>query len=180
MSIRRFVLDNKKLRGIPRRLRSLQKWSKSFYYKFPSISDEDISCGYWNMKIPVHLALIQGKQTNRIIQSSCAQALIDAAYGIYQLKSDDKSNIRVTCSIILPDMFSSEICLFTSEDYFKMHTQAGVNYFGELSLLKDRSLIREWNLKLPKGFSEIGILRITENDDGEFYQSEYWYIGEVE
>jgi len=76
-------------------------------------------------------------------------------------------------------MFSSELCLFTSEEYFDMHTSPGVNFFGRLSLLRDRSLIREWGLKLPRGFSELGILRVCENDDGELYHSEHWYIGEV-
>jgi len=179
MSIRQLALSNKKLRGIPRRLRSLKKWSMSYASKFPGISDYDYSCGYWNVKIPVHLSLVQGKQTNRSIQSFCAQVLIDAAYDVYLAKPSHENNIRVTCCIVLPDMFSSELCLFTSEEYFNEHTRPGNNYFGQLSLLNDRSLIKEWGLKLPSGFSELGVLRVSENDEGEFYSSEHWYIGEV-
>ncbi|EKF62536.1 hypothetical protein B194_4816 [Serratia plymuthica A30] len=55
----------------------------------------------------------------------------------------------------------------------------GNGFFGQLSLLSDRSLIKEWNLKLPNGFSELGVLRVSENDEGELYHSEHWYIGEV-
>ncbi|CAI1094371.1 DUF3916 domain-containing protein [Serratia plymuthica] len=179
MTMRRLALSNKKLRGIPRRLRSLKKWSESYESHFPDIQGSDYSYGYWNVKIPVHLALVQGKQTNSNIQSFCAQALIDAAYNIYRARGDNGSNIRVTCCIVLPDMFSSELCLFTSEEYFNEHTQVGNGFFGQLSLLSDRSLIKEWNLKLPNGFSELGVLRVSENDEGELYHSEHWYIGEV-
>ncbi|MFS7222821.1 DUF3916 domain-containing protein [Rahnella inusitata] len=91
----------------------------------------------------------------------------------------NKYDTRVTCCIVLPDMFSSEICIFTSEEYFKEHTQVGHSRFGQLTLLNDRSLIKEWNLKLPDGFSELGVLSVSENDAGGFYHSENWYIGEV-
>ncbi|MBK4717146.1 MULTISPECIES: DUF3916 domain-containing protein [Tenebrionibacter/Tenebrionicola group] len=177
--MRQLAISNKKLRGIPRRLRALKKWAETYDSRFPVIADEDYSYGYWNDKIPVHFSLVQGKQTNRNIQSYCAQMLIDAAYDIYQSKPADKKNIRVTCSIVLPDMFSSELCLFTSEDYFNMHTQPGNNIFGQLSLLHGRSLVKEWDLVLPNDFSELGILRVCENDEGEIYYSEHWYIGEV-
>ncbi|RPD97562.1 DUF3916 domain-containing protein [Candidatus Pantoea deserta] len=177
--MRQLAVSDKKLRGIPRRLRSLKKWSESYISNFPTIADEDYSYGYWNVKIPVHFSLVQGKQTSRNIQSYCAQMLINAAYDLYQSKPADKDEIRVTCSIVLPDMFSSELCLFTSEEYFNMHTQPGNNIFGQLSLLHGRSLVKDFNLELPKGFAESGILRACENDEGEIYLSEHWYIGEV-
>ncbi|MDR5615942.1 DUF3916 domain-containing protein [Arsenophonus sp.] len=179
MSIRRLALSNKKLRGIPRRLRSLQRWSESYRTRFPNLSNEDYSCGYWNVKIPVHMALVQGKQTNQNIQSLCAQTLIDAAYNIYQVKPHNEDNIRVMCGIVLPDMFASELCIFTSEKYFKLHTESGESYLGKISLLNNRSLIKEWNLKLPSGFSELGVLRVDEDDEGDLHYSEHWYIGEV-
>ncbi len=177
--MRQLAISNKKLRGIPRRLRSLKKWSESYTSKFPIIAAEDYTYGYWNVKIPVHLSLVQGEQTSRNIQSYCAQMLINAAYDIYQSKPVDKDEIRVTCSIVLPDMFSSELCLFTSEEYFNVHTQPGNNVFGQISLLHGRSLVKDFNLELPKEFSELGILRVCENDEGELYHSEHWYIGEV-
>lgn len=157
----------------------MQKWSESYRAKFPELSDDNYLCGYWNVKIPVHMALVQGKQTNQNIQSLCAQALIDAAYNIYQAKPHNENNIRVTCNIVLPDMFASELCIFTSEEYFKLHTESGESYLGKTGLLSNRSLSKEWNLKLPNGFSELGILRVDEDDEGDLYYSEQWYIGEV-
>jgi len=77
-------------------------------------------------------------------------------------------------------MFSSELCVFTSEEYFNKHTKAGEGRFGQLTLLNNKSLIKEWDLRLPDGFSEKGILRVNEDDAGGFYHSEHWYFGEVD
>lgn len=175
---RRLSLTNKKLRGVPRRLRSLKRWSESHECYFPDISEHDYISGYWNAKIPVEMALVQGKHTHVGIQSCCTQMLIDAAYHIYNAKPAD-DNVRVTCSIVLPDMFASELCLFTAEEYFLLHTSVGKSRFGEITLLKDRSLEKEWGLDLPDGFSELGVLRADEDEDGNPYYSEHWYIGEV-
>ena len=76
-------------------------------------------------------------------------------------------------------MFGSEICIFGSEDYFKEHTQPGVGIFGALSVITSRSLCSDLSLILPPGFSELGILRIDEDDDGKPCRSEVWYIGDV-
>lgn len=179
MTMRRLVLGNKKLRGVARRLRSLEKWSQSYQGYFPDMQDDDYSYGYWNVKIPVHLALVQGKQTNKSTQSFCAQALINAAHNIYLTNKVNKEKIRVTCCIVLPDMFFSEICIFTSEEYFKKHTQEGYSRSDQIKRLNDRSLIKEWDLNLPDGFSELGVLVTSKNDEGEVYYTENWYIGEV-
>ncbi len=177
MTMRRLALTNKKVRGIPRRLRSLARWADSWAGEFPSnLNPVD---RYWNVKIPVVLTLVQGRQTTVEIQSFCAQQLINAAYKIYLSKPKVSNAFRVTCAIILPDMFASEICIFTSEDYFNEHTSNGENRFGILERIQGKSLARSWGLQMPEGFSEIGILRISEDDDGKPYVSEHWYFGEV-
>lgn len=174
---RRFALSNKKLRGIPRRLRALKRWRDEFQGYFPNLgSDID---GYWNVKIPVHLALVEGRQTNEKIQAECAQAMIDAAYSIYQAKPETESTMRVTCSIVLPSMFASELCIYTSESYFKEHTTVGDGRFGKISLLDNRSLCKEWGLELPKGFSELGVSILDEDDEGNPFYQENWFFGEL-
>lgn len=63
MTARRFSFSNKKLRGIPRRLRALARWTKSFSGYFPSqLTPEE---KYWNYKIPVYRNLVEGKQPPR-------------------------------------------------------------------------------------------------------------------
>jgi hypothetical protein len=91
------------------------------------------------------------------------------------------AGFRVTCWINLPDMFASELCIFTDEAYFNEHTSAGQGRFGKKrELIQGKSLDIAWGLKIPEGFSEIGILRTDINDEGNPYISECWFIGEVQ
>lgn len=178
MAMRQLSISNKKVRGVPRRLRSLKKWAESFEGYFPT-SGLSVEEGYWNLKIPVLMNLVQGKQAKKEIQASCAQRLIDAAYHLFQAKKDTSPEIKVTCCIILPDMFASELCIFTSREYFNMHTVEGYGRFGKLERIKNKSLVQLWGLKLPSEFSELGILRTDKNEDGNPYLSENWYFGEI-
>lgn len=174
---RRLCLTNKKLRGKKRRLRSLTSWSQSFKNYFPmDISENE---RYWNIKIPVHIQLVQGKQTNKTIQAQCAQSLIDAAYQIFLAKPPHLKNYRVTYVICLPDMFTSEICIYTSEQYFQFHTEAWDREPEKLDTTLNRSLAQEWGLILPAGFSEKGVLRNDVDWEDKEYFVERWYFGEV-
>ncbi|WP_080939838.1 DUF3916 domain-containing protein [Chromobacterium violaceum] len=177
MTIRQISISNKKLRGIPRRLRALSNWEKSFHGYFPDgLKKQD---KYWNYKIPVHESLVQGRQAKRQLQAQCAQNLINAAHHIFLAKPSTATDFRVTCTIALPDMFISELCIFLNEDYFSLYTSTGKNYLGEIEIIQGRSLTKEWNLSIPEGFFELGVLRTNIDDDGNPYVSEYWYIGEV-
>jgi hypothetical protein len=175
MTARRLSFD-KKLRGIPRRLKALKRWAETWSDYFPSnLRAED---RYWNVKIPVITSLVQGKQTSKELQSFCAQQLINATHKIY-LAKPDASNYRVTCCIVLPDMFASELCIYIDENYFNEHTSNGLNRFGLLERIQDKSLAKEWGLEFPENFSEIGITRTMESDDGKIYVSENWYFGDL-
>ncbi|WP_082045908.1 MULTISPECIES: DUF3916 domain-containing protein [Pseudomonas] len=177
MTARRFSFSNKKLRGIPRRLRALARWKKSFSGYFPSqLTPEE---KYWNYKIPVYRNLVEGKQTTKSIQAFCAQQLIDAAHHIYKAKPQDAEYSRVTCVISFPCMFSSELCVYTSEEYFKEHTVEQIGRFGKIERIQGKSLAQEFGLELPEDFNELGVLRIDKDDDGNPYISEHWYFGEV-
>jgi hypothetical protein len=145
------------------------------YYPSQLISEEN----YWNYKIPVYRNLVEGKQTTKSIQALCAQQLIDAAHHIYKAKPQDAEYSRVTCVISLPCMFSSELCIYTSKEYFKEHTTEYTGRFGKIEKIQGKSLAQEFGLVLPEGFNELGVLRTDEDDDGTPYISEQWYFGEV-
>jgi len=177
MTARRLAFTNKKVRGIPRRLRAIKIWAESLAGKYPlNLSPED---RYWNLKIPALLTLVQGKQTSVKIQSICAQQLINAAHRIYLAKPNTSVKSRVTCCVVLPDMFASEICIYTSEEYFKEQVSDGPSRFGVLERVQGKSLAQMWGLEIPTGFSEIGVSRTDENDDGISFVSEHWYFGEI-
>ena len=168
----------KKLRGIPRRIRALRRWASSADKYYPS--DSELCDKYWNYKIPVMRSMVEGKHSTLELKSICAQELINATHYIFLAKpktADTKS--RVTCCICIPEMFSSEICIFNSDEYFKEHTTEGLGRYGKIENITGKSIIDVLGLIIPDDFKELGIMRTFEGDDGIIYTSEHWYIGEV-
>lgn len=179
--MRQIALSERKLRGIPRRLRSLRRWSESFEGRFPY--DPPPSQRYWNIKIPVHIHLVEGRYSTRDTRRQCAQQMIDACARIKQAKPP-QSKTRVTCLIAVPDMFTSEICLYSDEDYFQSFLREGEGKYGKDERISDQSLSQEWGLTMPTDFHEIGMS--TYCPSGYFkhrtwgYTRERWYFGEVD
>jgi hypothetical protein len=80
-------------------------------------------------------------------------------------------------------MFTSEICIYLDEDYFRSHTEFGVSPHGVRSeRITGRSLAKEWNLLLPSGISETGTqIEFPGYDDGsDAFQGERWLYGEID
>ena len=171
--MRQLRLTNKKLRGIPRRLRALKRWSENFIDYFP----DELPKGrqYMNWKIPVHAGLVMGKYSTSKIKAECAQRMIEACANLIHAKPIKFKNVRVTALISLPDMFSSEICLYLDEAYFRGHTLVS----GETKLITEKSLSKDWGLVLPEGVHELGItFPITDDEDGDKVV-EQWFFGEL-
>ena len=71
-------------------------------------------------------------------------------------------------------MFSSELCIYIDEDYFRSSTGVG----DAAAIISGRSLADEGGLRLPRGVLEIG--RTWKFDDGDAsFAAEYWHFGEV-
>lgn len=182
--MRRLSITNEKVRGIPRRLRALKRWAEGFSGWFPE--DLDVAERYCNWKIPVIRNLVEGRHVKRQNQIECAQRLIDAVGYFMAAKPESAKEFRVTCSICLPEMFASEICIYLQEEYFQSHTTDGVDHCGTTTRerIKGRSLAKEWGLILPEGASELGVAvdyRKEEDDDSSVdWSGEDWYFGEVQ
>lgn len=172
----------KRLRGISRRMRSLHKWSSQFKENFPSaIALQDSR--YWNWKLPTHQAMVEGKYSTQQMRQKIAQILVVACANLAMAKPTWAGNYRVTCVICLPDMFSSEICIYLDEGYFKSKIDVGISSDGvSFERIEGRSLANEWALALPTGISEIGIrIKFQGYDDGmDAYQGEHWMYGEID
>lgn len=178
--MRRLSLTNKKVRGIPRRLRALKKWSDSFKGCFPN--DLEPNNRYWNWKIPILAGLIEGNHTKLSIQAECAQRLIDACNYLIEAKPVSAKDFRVTCVVCLPDMFTSEMCIYLQESYFRSHTSEYKNKSYEQIIITEKSLAQEWKLSLSENIRELGI-KINYKNDDNFHEIplilERWYFGEV-
>ncbi|WP_343229952.1 DUF3916 domain-containing protein [Yersinia kristensenii] len=137
---------------------------------------------YWNYKIPVDVNLVEGNHSNQKTKAECAQALINACSNLMHATAGYENSPRITAVICLPDMFTSEVCLFRSEDYFQGFITEGSSENGSSVLLRERSLAREWGLILPDGVQELGItLDYYGGDDpDEWFSGERWYYGQLQ
>ncbi|WP_231124070.1 DUF3916 domain-containing protein [Burkholderia vietnamiensis] len=171
-------MSEKKLRGIPRRLRAVKKWPERLLSCIPG-NVWNANEPYWNWKIPVHHSLVLGRYATPATRRACAQGLIDASAHLLARKPAEIRSARVTCAICLPDMFASEVCVYLDEDYFSAQVHEGENVFGERKFIRDRKLSSEWALHVPTGISELGIIVKNLDEDGRSFEYECWYFGEI-
>jgi hypothetical protein len=173
---RRLISSRKKLRGVPRRLRALRTWANTFKGYFPAKSELHPADHYWNLKLPVDLNLVESRWTTDEIRTACAQALVDAAEHLFSAKPEWASGYRVTASVTVDSLFSSEVCIYLDEAYFLSH--ASPNESNEA--LAGRSLSQAWGVQLPPAFGEVGLRTYNESDEGEKIPKESWWWGEVQ
>jgi hypothetical protein len=164
-------------------MRALESWASSFRQNFPSESDVRSNGKYWNEKLPTHQAMVEGKYSTTGMKRQVAQLLINGCHHLVTAKPAWAANIRVTCVIALPNMFSSEICIYTSEDYFGGHVQEGIGSNGvTVSRIVEKKLSHLWDLSLPQGVAEVGV-RVCFPGHGsrgeDSFAVEHWFYGEV-
>ncbi|MCB6183084.1 DUF3916 domain-containing protein [Leeia sp. TBRC 13508] len=165
--MRRISLTNKKLRGIPRRIRALEKWAQGFsgYVRPRSEHLEH----YFNWKIPVHAALVQGRQTNLDIQSRCIAALLEVARLLSEASSGSSSGYyRVACLLTWPWLHQSEVTIFYDKDYYE-------GFLGKVNALAPKRISDKLSLSVPSHFLERGQY-VTQAEDT--VPVEWWCIGE--
>ncbi|MCG8708381.1 DUF3916 domain-containing protein [Brenneria sp. 4F2] len=169
-----------KIRNIPRRIKALNRWAETFHTPSRAIFSEDQH--YWNYKIPIDINLVEGKHSMQKTKADCAQVLINACSNLLLATSDWDYCPRITAVICLPDMFTSEVCLYRSEEYFQGFISEGRSENSSSTLLRERSLAKEWGLILPRGVQELGIaLEYHSGDDpDERFTGERWYYGQLQ
>lgn len=177
---RRLNRDHRtKVRNIPRRLKALNRWAGTFHNPQRSVFSEDEL--YWNVKIPVEINLVQGKYSTLKTKADCAQAMINACANLITATAGMHYSPRITAVICLPDMFTSEICLYRSEDYYQSFITEYRSENGASALIKERSLAAEWGLILPANMQELGITLeyYGSEDRDEWFTGERWYYGQL-
>ncbi|WP_431223353.1 DUF3916 domain-containing protein [Serratia sp. L9] len=177
---RRLNRDHRtKVRNIPRRIKALNRWADTFHSPERGVFSEDEH--YWNFKIPVEINLVAGKYSTIKTKAACAQALINACSNLITATSGMNYSPRITVVVCLPDMFTSELCLYRSEEYYQGFITEDRSENGVSTLIKDRSLAAEWGLVLPANVQEIGITLeyYGSEDQDEWFTGERWYYGQV-
>lgn len=177
--MRRIAFSNKKVRGVTRRLKALSRWANSFENYFPD--DLAQSLRYRNFKIPVLATLVEGKQATDAIRSQCAQQLINACQHLIDARPSDAPDCLVVASIALPDMFSSEVCIYTDRDYHRAHMQPSHDQHCHSQAITDQNLAEQWGLMIPEGMQCIGLSLECKALDGmeSEFRGQRWYFGEI-
>jgi len=164
--MRQFALTNKKLRGIPRRLRALEGWASTLNgYARPRSQHME---RYHSWKIPVHILLVEGHQTNLEIQSRCTNIFLSAAVSLAEAQCQAYGYCRVACILNWPRLHQSEIVIFYDREYY-------LSFLGSANGLAPDRISRKLSLSVPPDFLEHGH-DITQFDDRE--QIELWCIGQ--
>ncbi|MDQ8020642.1 MAG: DUF3916 domain-containing protein [Moraxellaceae bacterium] len=162
-------------------MRQLRNRAARLEAGFPSQLELQESGRYWNWKLPTHPSMVEGKYSTRRMKQEIARILIGACAGLMKAKPAWAAGYRVTCVICLPDMFSSEVCIYLDDAYFRSRTDHGSSEDGVHSeRIAGRSLAAEWELALPEGVAEMGS-RITfpgYADGMDAYSGEHWLYGE--
>lgn len=174
-----FPFTRTKSRGVPRKLRALQSWAAGFEGFYPS--PDELQGEYWNHKIPVEHSLVESRHTTREVRKACAQELINACFKLQRSKPEGVKNHRVVAVVCLPDMFTSELCIYLQEDYFLEHTTACNGAHGSANVITGTRLSEHWELNVPDGMGELGMaLDYRRLDDkSDWFVGERWYFGEV-
>jgi hypothetical protein len=166
--VRQIALSSKKLRGIPRRMRALERWSSTFTGLYRPRSAEQER--FFNWKIPVHVFLVQGRQTNAEIQSFCVTQLLKAATHLATAsRAAANEYYRVACLIVWPWLHQSEITIFYDKAYYQ-------SFLGRENTLAPRLISDKLSLSVPPHFLEHGH-DVTQPDD--LVAVEWWCIGEA-
>jgi hypothetical protein len=165
--VRQLALTDGKLRGIPRRMRALEKWAQGFEGCVrPRSEAQELFC---NWKLPVHSALVQGRQTHPELQARCVGQLLKAAAHLSEAAHGvSHGYYRVACLITWPWLHQSEVTVFYDRAYYE-------GLLGKNNTLAPRRLSDMLSLTVPAHFREHGH-DVTQPDDS--VPVEWWCIGE--
>ena len=124
---------------------------------------------------------MEGRHARHKGEAQAAQALINACNRVIRSKPADKRAYRVTATVCVPDLFTSELCIYSSEEYFQSKVVPCEDGQGSIREITGRSLAKEWGLRLPEGMAELGVVwNFTKSGDpDDHYVGEHWVYGEV-
>ena len=168
--MRQFALSSKKLRNIPRRQRAVARWAAGFAGRYLPAPQPDQR--FFNWKIPVHLHMLQGKQTTPDLQAFCVQQLIQAAQHLIDAAKahapEPEPYYRVACLIVWPYLHQSEVTVFYDPAYYQ-------GFLNTQTPLPRSTLLEQLTLEIPAAWQVVGV-DVTQPDDRE--PVTWWIIGQ--
>jgi hypothetical protein len=169
--------DRKRVRGLGRKTADMVAGIRRGCASFPA-GEEEAGWGFWHLHLPIRQDFIDSKKTPFGVRRLCAQTLIDGAASLSARKPPAVRDSRVLAFINLPGLWYSEIVVFFDEGQYRDFFLRDNEYQSWTELAPSRSIVREWNLALPPGFSVRGYREIL-RDEEDIYENELWYLGEL-
>jgi hypothetical protein len=169
-------MSDKKVRGLKRKSRSMVNRLEQETMKFPS----DFYNGYWHLHLPVAQDFIASIKTPKAIKRLCIQTLLDRAEHLKRIKPPSNQKFRIVVAIDLPDLWNSQIIIFSGDSHFKGFFDRNDDYQKWIPLSVDRNMASEWDLSIPDSMSCLGIREEIKDEDAELFENEIWFVGELD
>ena len=164
----------KKPRGLHRKCRNMMRSLTQQTAVFPQPHHNN---DFWHLHLPVAQNFIDAAATPSGVRRLCAQTLIDRAFYLASLAPTELET-RVAVAICLPELWNSQIIVFFGAEYYDSFFKRDSEAQKWTTLEGNRSLAREWGLRVPDDFSERGYKE--ELRDGDFtLDGEIWFIGQL-
>jgi hypothetical protein len=145
---------------------------------FPAGLSEDDR--YRSFKLPVLQGFVDGKHATQAVRRVCAQRVIDACFNLIQSKPENARQFRVVAMLCRPELFASEVAIYTNEKIYQDQIWTGDHECGSVRTITGKSFAKEWGLVLPAGFSEHCLeVQGTGSDGTGWYVFEQWFLGEA-
>lgn len=181
---RRLNIDSSCASTVEQQLRAVERWSQSFENIFP---DAEATRGHAHWHMPVDQALTDPATSGSDVQRRCAQAVIDGAAAMSVARPPAKAHMRVAALICLPDLFMSQICLFSDPRYFRNFANRTHSRQCWTPVPSGHRLSVKLELTIPNGFIERGFHeRLQEPDETDAsrlvvtYEGEVWMIADAD
>ncbi|WP_010304697.1 DUF3916 domain-containing protein [Kurthia senegalensis] len=168
-------MREKKVRGIKQKFNKMIERIEEHTLAFPT----EFYNGYWHLHLPVAQDVIDSDKTPIKIKRCCIQILLDRAEHLISLKPNDNENYRIVVAVNLPHLSDSQIIIFKGDAHFKDFFNRNDEYQKWLHLSEDRNIQTEWELSIPNDLQVSGFKEVITDEDGDRYESEIWFIGEL-
>lgn len=166
----------RKYREAKRVLRNWTRWMAEVAANPPLPAD--CPRDYWHQRLALPPA-IDGRRTPKAVRKAAIEMFLQAAGNLRAAIAPEHQG-RVVCGICVPSLVDSDLSVMYGEyfDHFFNRKSECQNWSA---LPAGRSLQREWQLSVPAGLGEIGVLEVRRWDEDEPpYICEIWWFGDIE
>jgi len=170
---------NTKQRGLRRKCENMVRRITEQTEVFPQPHEPNgVYSSYWHLHLPVAQDFIDSPKTPFGVRRLCVQTLVNRAYHLAAIAPVNDRSTRVVVAVDLPELWKSQIIVFFGTKYFDTFFNRNTETQRWTRLPQNRSLVQEWSISIPEGFSEHGYLEEINEEDYN-HRGELWFIGQL-